>query len=120
MNSAETVVQRQLEAYNARDIEALLATYAEDAELYEHPTRLLARGSAALRERFSSRFLEPNLHATLLKRILLGKKVVDYENVTRTFPEGTGSLEIVMIYEVEAGRITRAWTLLGTKVLDGK
>ena len=29
-----TVVQTQLDAYNAKDIEALLATYAPDAEQY--------------------------------------------------------------------------------------
>lgn len=36
----ESVVQRQLEAFNARDADALLATYAEDARLFEHPGRL--------------------------------------------------------------------------------
>jgi hypothetical protein len=44
----EAVVQRQLEAYNARDIGALLATYADDAQQFEHPSKLLAGGSAKL------------------------------------------------------------------------
>jgi len=35
--SPETVVQRQLDAFNARDIAALLAVYADDAELFDHP-----------------------------------------------------------------------------------
>ncbi len=52
----ETIVQRQLDAYNGRDLEALLSIYAEDAEMFEHPATLLARGSAALRERFMARF----------------------------------------------------------------
>jgi hypothetical protein len=38
---AEAVVQQQLNAYNARDIDALLATYAEDAQLFEHPSTQL-------------------------------------------------------------------------------
>jgi len=114
----ETVVQRQLEAYNSRDIAALLAVYAEEAELYEHPSKLLARGSAALRERFAARFQEPNLHAHLLQRIVLGDIVVDYERVIRTFPEGPGALEMVMIYEVKQGRIARAWSIAGAKTLD--
>ena len=111
------VVQRQLDAYNARDIDALLAIYADDAELYEHPATLLARGSSALRERFAVRFREPNLQARLLNRIATKDTVIDHEQVTRTFPEGPGTQELTMIYEVKAGRITRAWTILGAKIL---
>ena len=115
--SPEAVVQRQLDAFNARDVEALLAVYAEDAQLFEHPDKLLARGSAGLRTRFTVRFQEPNLHAALLKRIVAGALVIDHEKVTRTFPEGPGTIELVMIYEVRAGRIARAWTIAGTKTL---
>ena len=115
--SAEAVVQRQLDAYNARDLAALLAIYADDAELYEHPAKLLARGTAQLRERFAARFHEPNLHARLVKRMALGHVVIDQEIVTRTFPEGPGTIELVMIYEVQRGRIIRAWTIAGAKTL---
>jgi hypothetical protein len=111
------VVQRQLEAYNARNLDALMAIYAADAALFEHPDRLLARGTAALRERFAARFREPNLHATLLYRITAGALVLDHERVTRTFPEGPGELELVMTYEVQAGRIIRAWIITGAKKL---
>ena len=116
----ETVVQRQLDAYNARDLDALLAIYADEAEVYEHPSKLLARGSASLRERFALRFTEPNLHAHLLNRIVMGNTVIDHERITRTFPEGAGTLEMVMIYEVQAGRIAKAWSLAGAKTLDPK
>jgi hypothetical protein len=38
------VVQAQLDAYNAKDIDALLDTYAIEAESYEHSARaILAR-----------------------------------------------------------------------------
>lgn len=111
----EAVVQRQLDAYNARDLAALLAIYAEDAELLEHPNTLLARGSAALRERFAARFREPNLQAALQKRIVMGNFVFDHEIVTRTFPDGPGTLEVVMIYEVRDGRIARSWAVPGAK-----
>jgi hypothetical protein len=47
----------------------------------------------------------------------LGSTVIDHEEVTRTFPEGTGTLEMVAIYQVIAGRIARAWFLFGTKTL---
>ena len=111
------VVQSQLDAFNARDLDALLATYADDAQMYEHPSKLLASGSAAFRERFTARFQEPNLHATLLSRTVIGSIVIDHEEVLRTFPEGSGKLELVMIYEVQNGRIAKAWSIAGPKTL---
>ncbi|MBC8002490.1 MAG: nuclear transport factor 2 family protein [Opitutaceae bacterium] len=117
---AEAVVQRQLDAYNARDVDAIMATYAEDAQQFEHPATLLATSSAQIRERFVLRFLEPNLHARLVQRIVAGNIVIDHEMVTRTFPEGTGQVELVAIYEVRNGRISKAWFIPGAKTLDAK
>ena len=34
-HDSAAVVQRQLDAYNARDVDALLATYADDAQTFE-------------------------------------------------------------------------------------
>ena len=114
------VVQRQLDAFNARDLSALLAIYADDAELYEHPNKLVARGTTELRERYTIRFQEPNLHATLHHRIVSGQTVIDHETVTRTFADGPGKIDLVMIYEVCAGRISHAWTIAGSRVLDSE
>jgi hypothetical protein len=114
----EAVVQRQLDAYNARDIEALVATYAEEAQQFEHPSKLLASGSAELRERFAVRFKEPNLHAKLIHRIVMGSVVIDQEKVTRTFPEGTGTINLIAIYEVQKGRIAKAWFISGPKTIE--
>jgi hypothetical protein len=112
------VVQRQLDAYNAKDVEKLLGVYADDAQMFEHPHKLLASGREALRERFVARFQEPNLHARLLKRIVMGSVVVDHEEVTRTFPEGPGTIGLVMIYEVREARIAKAWSIVGEKKLQ--
>ncbi|MBN9693630.1 MAG: nuclear transport factor 2 family protein [Verrucomicrobia bacterium] len=114
----EVVVQRQLDAYNGRNLGELLAVYAPDASLWEHPNRLVAQGADALRERFAARFAEPNLHAHLRQRMVMGNFVVDHETVTRTFPEGPGTLELIMLYEVRDGRIAQAWSLIGPKRLD--
>src|SRR5688572_25396010 len=116
----ESVVQRQLDAYNARDIDALMATYADDIELYEHPAKLLASGAAQVRERQAVRLAEPNLHAKLIQRMVMGNIVIDQEVVTRTFPEGTGLIELIAIYQVSEGRIGKAWFIFGTKTLDEK
>ena len=102
------VVQRQLDAYNARDLDTLLSIYAPDAQQFEHPGKLAASGSAQIRERMAIRFQEPNLHARLVQRVVMGSLVIDHEYVTRTFPEGPGSVDVVAIYEVVDGRIKSA------------
>ena len=107
------VVQRQLEAYNAKDIEALLATYAPDAEHHAIHGERLARGHAELRARFLARFAEPDLHARLVSRQVVDSFVVDHEVITRNFPEGRGTLEMICIYEVRDGLIRKATFVSG-------
>jgi hypothetical protein len=113
----EVVVQRQLDAYNARNIDAWLATYAADARQYEHPARLLASGHEEMRARIAPRLGEPNIHARLIRRSVMGNVVVDHEDVTRTFPEGPGNVELVCIYVVENGLIQTASFVFGPPVL---
>lgn len=107
------VVQAQLDAYNAKDIDALLATYAPGAEQYVLHGERLAQGHAQMRERFLARFAEPDLHARLLSRTV----VVDSELITRNFPEGLGTVEMLCVYEVVGGRIQRASFATGAKRL---
>lgn len=109
----EVPVQEQLEAYNARDIHGFMKWWADDCQHYEFPTRLLARGSAEIRERHIARFKESNLFGRLIKRMIVANVVVDQEIVTRTFPEGPGEVDVVAIYEVAGGKIARAWFKTG-------
>lgn len=111
------VVARQLDAYNARDVDAIMATYADEARQYEHPATLLASGAAQIRERMAQRFQEPQLHARLVQRVVMGNIVIDHEVVTRNFPEGVGTVELVAIYEVNKGKIQSAVVKLGDKHL---
>jgi putative hydrolase of HD superfamily len=48
----------------------------------------------------------------------MGNIVVDHEEVSRTFPEGAGKIRLLMIYEVQNGRIAKAWSIAGAKMLD--
>jgi putative hydrolase of HD superfamily len=34
--------------------------------------------------------------------------------VTRNFPEGVGEIDVIAIYEVQAGKIAKAWLKIGT------
>jgi putative hydrolase of HD superfamily len=107
-DSPLTVVQAQLDAFNARDIDALMATYAPDAEQFVLHGESLAKGHDELRPRYVARFAEPDLFARLLSRTVMGSIVVDFELITRNFPEGIGTLEMLCIYEVADGCIRRA------------
>ena len=109
------VIARQLDAYNARDVDAIMATYADDARQYEHPATLMASGADQIRERMALRFQEPQLHARLVQRVVMGDMVIDHEVVTRNFPEGVGTVELVAIYEVSGGKIQTAVVKLGNK-----
>lgn len=110
-------VRMQLEAYNARDIDAFMRWWAEDCEYFAFPSTLLARGAAAVRERHAERFREPELFGTLLARIVVGNVVVDHETVRRSFPEGPGEVDVIGIYEVRDGKIARAWFKMGERRL---
>ena len=102
------VVQAQLDAYNAKDLDALMNTYAPDAQQFALHGALLAQGHEHIRPRYQERFREPDLHARLLTRSVLGNFVTDLEIVTRNFPEGRGTVEMLCVYEVVDGRIVRA------------
>ena len=95
-----------------------MAEWAEDAQYFEHSSKLLADGSAQIRERHVARFKEPTLRGVLVGRTVIGNVVIDHEEVTRTFSEGTGKIDVVAIDEVREGLIARAWFIPGTKVLD--
>jgi hypothetical protein len=108
---AARAAQRQLEAYNARDVEAFLAAYAPDVEVFELPagTRTLA-GREAMRARYATLFEQsPALHCRLLARVAHGPFVVDHEEVRGL--RGGPPVHAVAIYEVVSGLIRRVWFL---------
>ncbi|GLS21440.1 steroid Delta-isomerase [Labrys miyagiensis] len=111
--AAEAVIAGQLAAYNARDIEAFMAFWHEGAEIFEHSSTLLAAGAAEIRARHLIRFQEPDLHGELIARMSVGNLVVDREIVTRNFPDGLGTLDVIAIYQVEGDKIARAWFKMG-------
>jgi len=115
--SPEIVIQRQLDAYNAKDLDAWLSTYAPDAKQFELGGKLLAEGHAQIRARTSPRFTEPNLHALLIRREVFGSVVIDHEDVTRTFPDGPSRVELVCVYVVENGLIQSASFAFGPQTL---
>jgi len=98
--SARSIVERQLLAYNTRDVDAYCALFAQDAALLrlEHGEfEELARGVDAIRAYYTERFKNPRLHCEIKARIELGNFVVDHECVRGI---GERALEVIAIYEV--------------------
>jgi len=105
------VVDRQVAAYNARDLEAFVAFYSEDAVVARHPSgEIVARGRDGLKKVYGELFEKsPALRARVLNRIESGGFVVDHELVS-----GIGDrpyLHGVAIYEVDGALIERVWFL---------
>jgi hypothetical protein len=68
----QPIIQAQLDAYNRHDAEAFATAYAPEAEILELATgTVLARGTAAIRTFYATRFqANPHLHAEVLHRVL--------------------------------------------------
>lgn len=104
--SAEQVVQSNLDAYNNRDLEKFMFWFSEDVELYSFSEmKLIASGKPAIEKLYKELFAaSPNLHSTILKRIVFDNKVIDHESIVGR--KGSSEIiEIVMIYEVKDGKI---------------
>jgi hypothetical protein len=98
------IVQKQLDAYNAKDLDAFMAIYTESVKLYNYPNELLSEGKDQMRKDYIAWFQRtPDLKASVKKRIVIGNKVIDEEQVT-----ANGKIfNTVAIYEVENGRIRK-------------
>jgi len=107
--NAEAPVQRQLEAYNARDLERFVREFSDDVRVYRMPGEVLfLEGKAAFGAHYAAnRFNLPNLHAEIVNRMVLGKTVIDHERISgvRERP-----FEVAVVYEVEAGLIRAMWS----------
>ena len=95
------VVNARMAAYNGHDLEAFLATYAEDVEVYTYPDDSLGGGLDHMRSIFEPMFEEGSVQVTLHHQIAKDGYVINHETVT---DEGEET-EYVSIYEVRDGLI---------------
>ena len=107
--TAEEIVQQQLDTYNARDLEGFMALFSDDSAVVNHADgKVLARGKAAVEKLYQGLFDQsPNLHSNLTNRIVLGNTVIDHETITGRMGQ-PDAIELVVIYEVENQKIKKA------------
>lgn len=105
----ETIIDRQLLAYNNRDIEGIISTYSRDIEFRRlKSNELIIKGHDEVRE-YHPKFLfcHKELHAKIVNRFVIGNIVCDHEEVS-----GIVDGEIIQaltIYEIKHNKIFRIW-----------
>lgn len=92
-------VERQLQAYNARDANAFAECYAKDVVVEDLEDGVVMRGRDDLWRLYGDLFADhPHLHAEISSRIRVGSWVVDEERV-----EGLeeGEVHSVAVYRLD-------------------
>jgi hypothetical protein len=102
----EQLVQAQLDAYNAQDLDAYCGYFADDIIVADLNGAITTQGAAAYRERYANAFAQfPQNRADLVSRMVLGATVIDHERVFRS-PDAE-PFEVAAIYTVAGDRIAR-------------
>lgn len=101
------IIDEQVEAYNARDLERFIACYAEDVTVEDGMGNVMVQGRDALRGLYGALFANsPNLHARIANRIHVGYYVIDEEEVAGFMMEGFPTeLHAAVVYRVADGKI---------------
>ena len=107
------VVQRFVDAFNARDARAMAALVAPAATVIRFPGGgIMMQGRDSIESFYARRFaaIPAAMHVTVDPRLVEGMLVIDQEHFTRS-PGVQGSS--TWMYEVRNGMIQRAWMLDG-------
>ena len=106
--SPAQLAQAQLEAYNAKDLDAFCACYGEDVKVWRMPdlTPSLV-GMAAFRVRYEKGpFAEPAVRAEVSQRLVMGSKVVDHEWV---HGRAENAQPVIVVYHCREGLIREVY-----------
>jgi imidazolonepropionase-like amidohydrolase len=100
------LANQQLLGYNAHSLEAFLAPYSEDVEIYDLSTNeMQIKGKAPMRKQYSFLSNIGKLHCNVVNRIADGRFVIDHEEIITA----NGVFYGIAIYEVKDGQIIRVW-----------
>ena len=108
--SPAAIVDAQIDAYVARDIDRFCALYTHDAEAWELPSgRCIASGNDEFRSVWSKTFARGERRFKRLNRLVQGRFVTDHEYLEDV---ATGhTFDAVVIYLVGNEAIEKVWFL---------
>ncbi|MDJ0620639.1 MAG: hypothetical protein QNJ63_28550 [Calothrix sp. MO_192.B10] len=110
--SVTEIVDKQLNAYNQRNLEEFLSCYIEKVPVLAFPSQkeIPDISGNAFENRYKKLFENsPNLHCKLVSRCTEGNIVIDQEFITGF--NGSETKTAVAMYQVEKGKITKVWFL---------
>ena len=105
---SKDIVEKQVEAYNTRNLEKFLDCHADDVQLFSFSeSKPYSVGKENLKNVYQDVFENsPDLHTNIINRMVMGNIVIDHEIVTGR--KGVDTSTIIAIYEIENGLISKA------------
>ncbi|MFM8511964.1 MAG: nuclear transport factor 2 family protein [Limnohabitans sp.] len=110
MLSPEAIIDFQLDAYNRQDMAAFLSVCHPDVQFFRWPDKLIEQGHDAFAQAYGALWARcPNLKAHILQRSVVGRFVIDLEQLEG---HADGPREpLLVIYETQDSEILRIWAL---------
>jgi len=105
----ESVIQKQVEAYNNRDLERFIACHSQAVRLFNFPKEYpFCSDHLQLRNIYKDIFDQsPKLHSKIINRIVMKNTVIDHELITGR--KDAEPFELIAIYEIHDGLISKAF-----------
>lgn len=113
MAEVTDLIDKQVAAFNARDLGGFLDCYGDDARIIDGAGSLMAEGHAGMRQMYAPLFENsPNLHAAIANRIQIGTWVIDEEFTTGfVLPGYPTELRAVVVYHIVGSKIAQSQIL---------
>jgi hypothetical protein len=107
------VVDAQIEAYRAGDVERFLSYYADDVSVVLFDGTPMFADKQAMHEQYGKLFTDsPGLHLTITSRMTAGEFVIDEEHVSGLhFGDMPAEMTALSVYRVTDGKISRLMLL---------
>jgi len=108
--SPETVIQKQWNAYNSRDLSAFASSFSDEVEVYMFPSQLLYKGKAELKAHYADFFENTkDLYSEVISRTVNNNWVKDEVMITRQ--KNTEPSKATIYYQIEDGLISKMYFL---------
>ncbi len=107
MQTPEETVQANIDAYNAHDVDALMATFSPAATFGQLGGRILLDGRAPMQGFYTQLFAaRPTVRCQVKQRTVMGPFVVEMHEISG---DDQPDMQAMFISEVREGQIVKVW-----------